>query len=115
MDGDAALPRPGASPGQSGAARPGGGMGGRPPAGLRGGPGGHHGRGPRMDPKLIEGPIAKTLIVFSLPLLGGNMLQSLNASVNQFWVSHLLGETAITAIGNANSVMFMMQSAIMGA
>jgi putative MATE family efflux protein len=68
-----------------------------------------------MDPRLVEGPIAKTLIVFSLPLLGGNMLQSLNASVNQFWVSHLLGETAITAIGNANSVMFMMQSAIMGA
>jgi len=64
---------------------------------------------------LTEGPIAKTLILFSLPLLGGNMLQSLNASVNQFWVAHLLGVTDITAIGNANSVMFMMQSAVMGA
>ena len=40
--------------------------------------------------------------------MGGNLLQSLNASVNQFWVSHLLGTTDITAIGNANSVMMLL-------
>jgi len=81
-----------------------------------GGPGGGHGgfRG-RPNPQLLEGPITKTLIVFSLPLLGGNVLQSLNATANQFWVAHILGTTDITAIGNANSVMFLMQSAIMGA
>jgi putative MATE family efflux protein len=53
--------------------------------------------------------------MFSLPMLGGNLLQSLNLTANQFWVAHLLGTTDITAIGNANSVMFMMQSVIMGA
>ena len=53
--------------------------------------------------------------MFSLPLLGGNLLQSLNATANQFWVAHLLGTTDITAIGNANSVMFLSLSAIMGA
>jgi putative MATE family efflux protein len=81
-----------------------------------GGPGGGHGgfRG-RPNPQLLEGPITKTLIIFSLPLLGGNILQSLNATANQFWVAHILGTTDITAIGNANSVMFLMQSAIMGA
>src|SRR5579864_6704354 len=116
MDGDAALPRTGPGSGPSGAARPGAGA----PLGMRpgmgggmGGPGGGF-RG-RPNPELLEGPITRTLIMFSLPLLGGNLLQSLNASVNQFWVAHLLGTTDITAIGNANSVMFLSLSAIMGA
>jgi putative MATE family efflux protein len=73
---------------------------------MRGGPG---------QRNLTEGPITSTLVMFALPMLGANVLQSLNASVNQFWVSHLLGVTAITAIGNANSVMMLMLSAIMGA
>jgi putative MATE family efflux protein len=64
---------------------------------------------------LTEGPIASTLILFSLPLLGGNMLQQLNVSVNQFWVAHMLGATDITAIGNANSVMMLMMGAVFGA
>ena len=49
-----------------------------------------------------------------VPVLGGNVLQSLNGSVNQFWVSHTLGVSAITAIGNANFIMFMLLSAIFG-
>jgi putative MATE family efflux protein len=76
----------------------------------RGGPGGPH---VRRD--LTEGPIAKTLIMFSLPLLGSNALQSLNLTANQFWVSHLLGVTAIAAIGNANVIGFLAQGAIFGA
>ena len=51
---------------------------------------------------LTRGPITRTLILFALPVLGGNALQALNGSVNQFWVSHSLGVTAVTAIGNAN-------------
>ena len=53
-----------------------------PPGGMRGmrGPGGRN---------LTEGPIASTLIMFSLPMLGGNVLQSLNATANQFWVAHM--------------------------
>ncbi|HEY5070972.1 MAG TPA: MATE family efflux transporter [Caulobacteraceae bacterium] len=63
---------------------------------------------------LTEGPITRTLLIFSLPLLGGNALQSLNGTVNQIWVSHTLGETAITALGNANIVMMLMLGAIFG-
>jgi putative MATE family efflux protein len=75
-----------------------------------GGPGGAHSRR-----NLTEGPIARTLILFSLPLLGTNVLQSLNLTANQFWVSHLLGVTAIAAIGNANVIGFLAQGAIFGA
>ena len=63
---------------------------------------------------LTQGPITRTLLIFSLPLMGGNALQSLNGTVNQFWVSHTLGETAITALGNANIVMMLMMAAIFG-
>lgn len=70
----------------------------------------HPGR--RRD--LTTGPITRTLVLFSLPVLGGNALQSLNTSVNQFWVSHSLGVTAITAIGNANIVMMLMLGVIFG-
>jgi putative MATE family efflux protein len=63
---------------------------------------------------LTSGPITRTLLLFSLPLLGGNALQSLNGTVNQIWVSHTLGEAAITALGNANIVMMLMMGAIFG-
>ena len=76
---------------------------------FRPGPG--PGRGGR---DLTQGPITRTLLVFSLPLLGGNALQSLNGTVNQIWVSHTLGENAITALGNANIVMMLMMGAIFG-
>ena len=71
-----------------------------------------HGRDGGLD--LIEGPITRSLLLFALPVLGANALQSLNGSVNQFWVSHSLGVTAITAIGNANIVMMLMLGVIFG-
>jgi putative MATE family efflux protein len=70
--------------------------------------------GPRGRRDLTKGPITRTLLIFSLPLLGGNALQSLNGTVNQIWVSHTLGETAITALGNANIVMMLMLGSIFG-
>jgi putative MATE family efflux protein len=81
-----------------------------PPAGV-GGPG-HGGRFGGRD--LTQGPITRTLLVFSLPLLGGNALQSLNGTVNQFWVSHTLGDVAIAALGNANIIMMLMLGAVFG-
>jgi len=80
-----------------------------PASGRRSGPA--KGRG-RRD--LTQGPITRTLLMFSLPLLGGNALQSLNGTVNQIWVSHTLGEGAITALGNANIVMMLMMGSIFG-
>lgn len=65
-------------------------------------------------PDLTQGPITRTLLTFALPVLGGNALQSLNGTANQFWVSHSLGVTAITAIGNANIIMMLMLGLIFG-
>ncbi|TZF91341.1 MATE family efflux transporter [Cognatilysobacter lacus] len=68
--------------------------------------------GPRHD--LTQGPIAGTLFRFALPILGGNVLQSLNGSVNAVWVGRFLGEQALTATANANNVMFLLLGAVFG-
>jgi len=65
-------------------------------------------------PSLTEGPIARTLLMFSLPILGANVLQSLNASVNMVWIGHYLGESALTASANANLVLFFLLGLVFG-
>ena len=57
---------------------------------------------------LTHGPITRTLVLFALPTLGGNILQSLNGSINAVWVGRFLGEGALAATSNANLVMFLM-------
>jgi putative MATE family efflux protein len=74
-------------------------------------PGGRQGR---KGPDLTVGPIGATLITFALPVLGSNILQSLNGSANAIWVSHVLGEAALTATSNANQIFFMMLGAAFG-
>jgi putative MATE family efflux protein len=68
----------------------------------------------KARPSLTEGPIAKTLFLFSLPILFGNVLQSLNGSINTVWIGRFLGETALAATSNANIIMFFLISAIFG-
>jgi len=63
---------------------------------------------------LTQGPIGRTLMVFALPILGGNVLQSLNGSVNAMWVGRLLGEEALAGVANANNIMFFLLGAIFG-
>lgn len=65
---------------------------------------------PRPRPDLTSAPLAPTILFFMLPVLGRNIIQSLNASANFFWVSYVLGESALSAIANANQVMFLMLS-----
>jgi putative MATE family efflux protein len=68
----------------------------------------------RRGPDLTTGPIGKTLILFALPVMGSNILQSINGSVNAVWVSHVLGEAALTAISNSNQIFFLMLGAVFG-
>jgi putative MATE family efflux protein len=63
---------------------------------------------------LIEGSIPVALFRFSLPILFANVAQSLNGSVNSIWVGRFLGEAALTATSNANTVMFLLIGAAFG-
>src|SRR6185437_14966842 len=60
---------------------------------------------------LTEGSISSGMFRFALPILFANVLQSLNGSVNSIWVGRYLGEAALTATSNANTVMFLLMGA----
>src|SRR3546814_13790756 len=63
---------------------------------------------------LTHGPIARTLILFALPTLASNILQTLSSSVNSIWVGQFLGERALAATANANILMFLMFATFFG-
>src|SRR5690606_17167230 len=54
------------------------------------------------------------LLVFSVPTLASNILQSLNGTINSIWVGRLIGEAALAATVNANIIMFLVSSAAFG-
>ncbi len=66
----------------------------------------------RMD--LTQGPIAQTLLLFSLPVLGTSVLQSLNGSINTIWVGRLLGPEALTATINSSLILMFMLGTLFG-
>jgi len=66
----------------------------------------------RMD--LTQGPIAKTMLMFSLPVLGTSVLQSINGSINAIWVGRLLGPEALTATTNATLVLLLLLGIMFG-
>ena len=69
---------------------------------------------PRPNTALTEGAIGPTLVKFALPIMAGNILQSLNATVNAIWVGHGLGEAALAATSNANTILFFLLGAVFG-
>lgn len=69
---------------------------------------------PALRGDLTQGPITRTLLMFSVPTLLANVLQSLNGTINSIWVGRLIGEEALAATANANIIMFLMSSAAFG-
>jgi len=63
---------------------------------------------------LTEGSISRGLLLFALPILLGNMLQSLNGSINSIWVGRFLGEAALTATANSNAILFLLLGGAFG-
>lgn len=63
---------------------------------------------------LTQGDIGRTLLLFALPTLGSNILQSLNGSINAIWVGRFLGEGALAATSNANIILFLTFGAVFG-
>ena len=63
---------------------------------------------------LTEGPITRTLLLFAIPTLLSNVLQSLNGSINTIWVGRFLGESALAATANANIITFLLFALVFG-
>jgi len=71
-------------------------------------------RKPHASMDLTQGPIARTLLMFSLPVLGSSVLQSLNGSINAIWVGRLLGPEALTATTNATLILLLLLGVMFG-
>ena len=67
-----------------------------------------------MTIDLSSGPIRKNLILFSLPLIAGNLLQQLYNVVDTLIVGRFLGNVALAAVGSAFSLMTLLTSLILG-
>ncbi len=63
---------------------------------------------------LTAGPLGRTLITFAVPQMIGNVMQSLNGSINAVWVGRLLGNGALAATANANIIMFLLFALVFG-
>ena len=70
-----------------------------------------------MNAKLTDmtsGSPLRHIILFSLPLLAGNLFQQLYNMVDSIVVGRFVGETALAAVGTAFPVVFLLSSLFMG-
>lgn len=63
---------------------------------------------------LTEGPIFQRLVRFSLPMIGGNLLQQIYNLVDTLIVGQYLGAQALAAVGSAYTLMVFLTSILIG-
>lgn len=63
---------------------------------------------------LTEGPIWKQIILFTIPLLLGNIFQQMYNAADSIIVGNFLGSSALAAVGSSSSVINLLVSAFMG-
>ncbi len=69
---------------------------------------------PQSRSNLTEGNVFKQLLLFSMPLLIGNLLQTLHQLINAFWVGQFIGPNALAAIAVSGPVVFVLLAFIFG-
>ena len=67
-----------------------------------------------MERDLTRGSIRKGLVLFSLPLIAGNLLQQCYNIVDTWVVGRFLGSVALAAVGSAFSLMTLLTSLLLG-
>lgn len=63
---------------------------------------------------MTEGPIAKQIVLFALPLLIGNIFQQLYNTVDSIIVGQFVGSNALAAVGSSGSIINLIVSLLMG-
>ena len=66
------------------------------------------------EQNLAIGSVPKKLIMFALPLLLANLLQSFYSVVDMLVVGNVVGETGLAAISNASMISFIINSICIG-
>ena len=63
---------------------------------------------------LTKGPIARSLALFALPMIAGNLLQQLYNIADTLIVGRVLGSDALAAVGSAYTLMTFLTSIFLG-
>ena len=67
-----------------------------------------------MQRDLTQGPIARNLLLFALPLMAGNLLQQLYNVADTWVVGRFLGSEALAAVGSSYTLMTFLTSILLG-
>lgn len=67
-----------------------------------------------MQIDFTSGPIRRNLVLFSLPLIGGNLLQQCYNIIDTWIVGRYLGNIPLAAVGSAFSLMILLNSLLLG-
>lgn len=67
-----------------------------------------------MEYCLTTGKIGRSLIVFSLPMILGNLLQQLYNVADTLIVGKTIGATALSAVGSSYALMVLLTSVVLG-
>lgn len=67
-----------------------------------------------MNRDLTKGKIGKSILLFSLPMICGNLLQQLYNVADTLIVGRTIGAAALSAVGSAYALMVLLTSVILG-
>lgn len=67
-----------------------------------------------MQRDLTQGSITKTLLLFALPMMAGNLLQQFYNIADTLIVGRFLGREALAAVGSAYTLMTFLTSILLG-
>lgn len=67
-----------------------------------------------MQVNLLEGKVTKSILLFSVPMIIGNLLQQLYNIVDTLVVGRFLGASALAAVGSSFTLMVFLTSVILG-
>lgn len=67
-----------------------------------------------METKLTTGKVGRSLILFSLPMIFGNLLQQLYNVADTLIVGKTIGSTALAAVGSSYALMVLLTSIVLG-
>ena len=67
-----------------------------------------------MQQNLTEGPVTRSMLLFALPIILGNLLQQLDNVADTLIVGRCLGPDALAAVGSSYSLMTFLTSILLG-
>ena len=67
-----------------------------------------------MNRDLTKGPVVKSMLLFAIPLILGDLLQQCYNIADTLIVGRFLGEKALAAVGSSFTLMTFITSIILG-